>query len=213
MDFNKLMARMRELDQPVAEAHVEECGEPMGMTPPMPSTPPTTPPSMSVNLNAQGMDNIESLLKLMTKVNPDMINQKAAPAPMLGTPPNILSIGGDDHASEPMKLLPDLDKDEEESVEPADDDIMNHLNKELKPFDDQQAKEKEDEGFVNKPEPEYGDIDSVLMKGNDLNKPKKTFSKVAGGDNPMQPRTESTDLRTQIRNELQRRLAEAKGAQ
>jgi hypothetical protein len=30
---------------------------------------------MSVNLNAQGMDDIESLMKLMTKVNPDMINQ------------------------------------------------------------------------------------------------------------------------------------------
>jgi hypothetical protein len=35
---------------------------------------------MSVNLNAQGMDSIESLLKLMTKVNPDMINPSLAPA-------------------------------------------------------------------------------------------------------------------------------------
>ena len=72
---------MQELDRPATEA----CGDspmPMSMPmsmPPMPDKPDTPPPSMSLNLNAQGMDNIEELMKLMTKVNPDMINQ---PAPM-----------------------------------------------------------------------------------------------------------------------------------
>jgi hypothetical protein len=103
MDFNKLMSRMRELDQPALEA----CGDPMGM-PPAPSTPPPTPPSMSVNLNAQGMDNIESLLKLMTKVNPDMINQPS-PMPMPTPMPAITSIKPE---LPPLKMLPDFDKEE-----------------------------------------------------------------------------------------------------
>jgi len=139
MDFNQLMARMRELDQP-AQAQVQEatpvgeCGDPimgqspMGMNNQMP--PPPAHPSMSVNLNAQGMDNIESLMKLMTKVNPDMINQPMAPAmsmepmgmPSLTPPgPSISSIGdlGNLDAG-PLKMLPDLDKDEPHSEPDAD---------------------------------------------------------------------------------------------
>jgi hypothetical protein len=137
MDFNQLMARMRELDQPaqaqVQSQPVEECGDPMmgqsamGMSNQMP--PPPAHPSMSVNLNAQGMDNIESLMKLMTKVNPDMINQPAPPmaAPMdamaMLTPPgpSISKIGdlGNLDAG-PLKMLPDLDKDEPHAEPDAD---------------------------------------------------------------------------------------------
>ena len=141
MDFNQLMARMRELDQPaqaqVQEAPVAECGDPimgqspMGMGNQMP--PPPAHPSMSVNLNAQGMDNIESLMKLMTKVNPDMINQPMPPmAPAMSiepigmpslTPPgpSISSIGdlGNLDAG-PLKMLPDLDKDEPHDEPDAD---------------------------------------------------------------------------------------------
>ena len=139
MDFNQLMARMRELDQP-AQAQVQEatpvgeCGDPMmgqssmGMNNQMP--PPPAHPSMSVNLNAQGMDNIESLMKLMTKVNPDMINQpmpKAIEIEPMGMPsltppgPSISSIGdlGNLDAG-PLKMLPDLDKDEPHSEPDAD---------------------------------------------------------------------------------------------
>ena len=94
---------MVELDQPAMEA----CGDPMGM-PPAPSTPPPTPPSMSVNLNAQGMDNIESLMKLMTRVNPDMINQPS-PMPMPTPMPAITSIKPE---LPPLKMLPDFDKEE-----------------------------------------------------------------------------------------------------
>jgi len=128
---------MRELDQPaqaqVQSAPVAECGDPimgqapMGMGNQM--TPPPAHPSMSVNLNAQGMDNIESLMKLMTKVNPDMINQPTPPmAPamdpmaMLTPPgPSISSIGdlGNLDAG-PLKMLPDLDKDEPHAEPDAD---------------------------------------------------------------------------------------------
>ena len=137
MDFNQLMAKMRELDQPaqaqVQSQTVEACGDSMmgqtgpGMNNQMP--PPPAHPSMSVNLNAQGMDNIESLMKLMTKVNPDMINQPVPPmaAPMepmaMLTPPgpSISKIGdlGNLDAG-PLKMLPDLDKDEPHSEPDAD---------------------------------------------------------------------------------------------
>jgi hypothetical protein len=139
MDFNQLMARMRELDQP-AQAQVQEatpvgeCGDPMmgqssmGMNNQMP--PPPAHPSMSVNLNAQGMDNIESLMKLMTKVNPDMINQpmpKAIEIEPMGMPsltppgPSISSIGDLGNLdSGPLKMLPNLDKDEPHSEPDAD---------------------------------------------------------------------------------------------
>lgn len=135
MDFNQLMARMRELDQPTQAqvTPVEECGDPMMGQAPMgmnnQMTPPPAHPSMSVNLNAQGMDNIESLMKLMTKVNPDMINQPAPPmAPAMSpmamlTPPgpSISSIGdlGNLDAG-PLKMLPDLDKDEPHAEPDAD---------------------------------------------------------------------------------------------
>jgi hypothetical protein len=140
MDFNQLMAKMRELDQP-AQAQVQEatpvgeCGDPMMgqssmgmMGNQMP--PPPAHPSMSVNLNAQGMDNIESLMKLMTKVNPDMINQPMAPAmsiepigmPSLTPPgPSISSIGDLGNLDKgPLKMLPDLDKDKPHTEPDAD---------------------------------------------------------------------------------------------
>jgi len=196
MDFNQLMARMRELDQPVDQPTTEECGM-MPPATPTPSTPPIAPPSMSLNLNAQGMDNIESLMRLMTKVNPDMINQPAAPAmPSLSAPPSIMSIKP---TEPPLKMLPDLS--DEPHNEPDGDEgpgMKMALDK------------KNDEEFANEPDEKYMDIDAIIPDGDDLNKPKGTYPKVAGGDNPMQ-KMESTDLRAQIRAELLQRLAEAKG--
>jgi len=136
MDFNKLMQTMRDLDRPVGESAVQECGDSMmggSMPPPMSSMnsqPPPAHPSISVNLNAQGMDNIESLIKLMTKVNPDMINQKgpmSAPVsigmPSLIPPgPSIGSLGNLDAG--PLKMLPDLDKEPEGDHSEPDADNM-----------------------------------------------------------------------------------------
>jgi len=83
MNFNDLYKRIHDIDKGV----IAECGE-MPMSSP---TPPATPPSMSVSLNAQGMDNIESLLKLMTKVNPDMMPKNDMPLPTMTNP--IMKIG------------------------------------------------------------------------------------------------------------------------
>jgi hypothetical protein len=128
MNFNDLMARMRELDQPVAEGQIEECGEMPGMSPMgMPHEDPK--PSMSLNLNAQGLDNIAELMKLMTKVNPDMINQKDTAIPTsipTSNEPEIEIIPMDKPMAKPMGAPPmaDLMKtigDIEDRPEPEND--------------------------------------------------------------------------------------------
>lgn len=251
MDFQQLLAKMQQLDQPVGE----ECGMPppsMGAQPPM-DQPPPAHPSMSVNLNAQGMDNIESLLKLMTKVNPDMINQPAPmapPMPSISPEPSIMSIkppapgigslGNLDVG--PLKMLPDLDKDEPEGDHPepdadnfggpSDNDADNKIDIIQKSMGDMDSdgdkdidsddeddddedddKKKKDEwanGLTGHDDVDYKGMDAAVPDGNDLNKPKKSFSdKPYRGDNPMA--AESTDLRSQIRAELLRRLNETKG--
>jgi hypothetical protein len=267
MNFNELMQRMRELDAPAAPlAAVEACGDPMGMPPPsIPSKPDEPPPSMSVNLNAQGMDNIAELMKLMTKVNPDMINQ---PAPMsmppVGADPSIMSIkppmpGIGDLGNldvGPLKMLPDLDKDEPHSEPDADnmggpsdndsdnmppmgdldsddkgiDAIQKSMgdrdgdgdhdmdDHDMEKDDEEDSKKDKEEAFGNAPEgasgQEYHGIDAAIPDGNDLNRPKKSFSgKPYRGDNPMAAGAyESKEqLRASIKEELRRRLSEAKG--
>lgn len=221
---------MVELDRPTTEtiaaptAAVEECGEPMPMTPTMgEQTPPPAHPSMSVNLNAQGMDNIESLMQLMTKVNPDMINQPQGgmpPMPSLTPPgPSISSIGdlGNLDAG-PLKMLPDMDGDndkmpggEKDHAEPDADNMGGPSDNDADNMDLDKKDEKE--SFANSlddSEPEEMEIDALIRNGDDLHKQKSMHKAAAGGDNAMA--AESTDLRNQIRAELLQRLAEAKGA-
>ena len=221
MNFNDLMAKMRELDQPVPEtiqAPVEACGDMPPAPMEMDSKPDTPPPSMSVNINAQGMDDIGELMKLLTKVNPDMINQKDAPTSPMGMEPTITSIAP---SLPPLKMLPDLDAEqgpednkEEPEIKGLDQDHDGDHD-----MDDHDAEKKDkDEAFgnsLNGSEPDYKDISANLPNGNDLNRPKKSFSgKPYRGDNPMAAGAyESKEqLRASIREELLQRLAEAKGA-
>lgn len=204
MDFQQLLAKMQELDAPtqaapIQEIPVEECGE-MPPAPVSAPTAPTNPPSMSVNLNAQGMENIEDLLKLITKVNPDAT--KSADMPGMAPMPTIAAVKP---SLPPLKMLPDMDADNDEKpggemdIKIGEPDVMN-----------KDSDEKEE--FANEPEEEYKDASFSTHDGNDLNKSKDTFPKVAGADNPMQKnKFESGDLRAQIRAELLQRLAEAKG--
>jgi hypothetical protein len=228
MDYTKLLQRLAELDQPTNEA----CGE-MSPAPMAPSTPPPTPPSMSVNLNAQGMDSIESLLKLMTKVNPDMINPSAPAiepksAAMIMPPVDIDGeedgpLDGDKNEIAPLAAVGaglgraaagamgagSLGKAAGSmagsSIGSAAADMMNSQDDEVESRED----------FANEPEEEVKDVDYILNKvSGGMNKPQGTYPKVAGGDNPMQKTTrmEGDELRAAIRTELQQRLAEAKGA-
>ena len=189
------MSKMRELDAPVQEASIEECGEPMGMPSPMgmDHKPDTPPPSMSVNINAQGMDDIAELMKLLTKVNPDMINQKSEPLHGLSPEPSIASIKPEMPA---LKMLPlDMEPEQPDAGDISKDD------------------EQEDEAFGNAPTgapgPETYGIKAAIPDGNDLNKPKQmTKHSYRQGDNPMA--MPESDLRAMIKAELGRRLAEAK---
>ena len=239
MNFQELLAKMQELDRPATEA----CGDsPMPMSmPPMSEKPDTPPPSMSLNLNAQGMDNIEELMKLMTKVNPDMINQPSPMSsismepmdkPMGGLPPLKMlpdmdsephaepdadNMGGpSDNDADNMPPMGDLDRDDGDNVTKAMGDIDGDGDHDM---DDHDAEKKDkEEAFgnsLNDSEPEYAGIDAAIPDGDDLNKPKKSFSgKPYRGDNPMAAGAyESKEqLRASIREELLQRLAEAKGA-
>lgn len=229
------MQKMRELDQPAVEsmdAPVAECPPAMGPSePPMGmEKPDAPPPSMSLNLNAQGMDNIESLMKLMTKVNPDMINQPTGGMPPMSgmsdmpslTPPGpSISMGNLD--SGPLKMLPDFDADNdkmpggEKDMMSVPDEIDgeedgeedNDKEKEAAMSMDDESEEEAFGNSVDDSEPEYHGIDAAVPNGDDLHKQKSMHRAAAGGDNPM--KAESGDLRAQIRAELLQRLAEAKG--
>ena len=245
MDFNQLLAKMRDLDQPTTQSTpaTEACGDapmPMSMPPSMNDQAPPAHPSMSVNLNAQGMDNIESLIKLMTKVNPDMINQPAKMMPMPSmtampslTPPgpSISAIGdlGNLDAG-PLKMLPDLDMDEPHDEPDADNmggpsdgdsDNMpgdNDLDKDSSDRDDQDDQddsgmEKDDDKkneYANEPEEQYKDIDYMVNKLAGGMNGPKGTYPKVAGGDNPMQRVEAVDLRTSIRNELRDRLAEAK---
>jgi hypothetical protein len=212
MNFQDLYKKIADIDRTtVTESQVDECG---AMPSSMPTSSPTQPMSMTVNLNAQGEADISSLMRLLTKVNPDMMPKGDAPMPSVGPE---LTIGGpgpkmsspaDDIKGDMMKLLP-LDKEETDVTGLDRDGDGDH------DMDDHDMEKKaKDEGFqdaTTEPDEEYKDVDYMTNKlAGGLNGPKKTYPKVAGGDNPMQKAQESTDLLSQIRAELQARLAEAK---
>ena len=225
MNFQELLAKMQELDRPATEA----CGDspmPMSMPMSMPEKPDTPPPTMSINLNAQGLDNIEELMKLVKSVNPDMdkpespisaISIEPMDKPMGGLPPlKMLPDMDSEPDTDNMPPMGDLDRDDGDDVSKAMGDIDSDGDHDM---DDHDAEKKEkDEAFsnsLNGSEPEYAGMDAAMPDGNDLNKPKKSFSgKPYRGDNPMAAGAyESKEqLRAGIRAELMQRLAEAKGA-
>lgn len=220
---------MRELDQPTTE---DGCGMNMPISPPLPNTipskPDVPPPNMSVNINAHGIQNIEDMMKLFTKVNPDMMPKIPEPMPTLSIVPGMSM---DQSAGPPEikpinKLLPDFDADNNNKIGgemdlPTDHDKDHVLVKKLDKdrdgdhdMDDHGIEKKNKEEYANEP---YIDVKNVDYMNNKLaggmNRQKNTFPKVSDGDNPMQKkRFESEDFRAQIRSELLQRLAEVKGA-
>lgn len=201
MDFNQLLAKMRELDQPTTEA----CGDapmPMSMPPSVNSQPPPSHPSMSVNLNAQGMENIESLMKLMTKVNPDMINQpdKIMPMPSMTSMPSLTPPGPSISAigdlgnldAGPLKMLPDLDMDEPHN-EPDADNMggQNDMDSDNMPGDNNLDKVRGDQDGDGDHDMDDHDVEKDDDKKNEYaNEPEEKYkdidymvNKLAGGMN------------------------------
>jgi hypothetical protein len=162
MDFKAILEKMAELE---ASKVSEECGMPM--TPSAPNAPPAIPPSMSVNLNAQGLDNIESLMKLISKVNPDSLggNVKEPTLPMMTTEPSMASLR-DKVMAAPAIGIADGD------IDPTDNDI-----------------DPEQEAFGNTPDgasgPEIKPLSAAVPNGDDLHRKKKQYPATQPGDNPM----------------------------
>lgn len=99
MDFQKIYARIRDIDQgkETLNESVVECGEM-----PMPVTPPAAPPvTMSVNFNAQGIDHIKELLGLMQASEGPLAAgpvDKAMPMPVPGMPAGAPAIDAEPEA-------------------------------------------------------------------------------------------------------------------
>jgi hypothetical protein len=244
MNFHQLLSKMQELDQPVPEAQtneatIEECGDmppaPMGM-----EHKDTPPPSMSVNLNAQGLDDIAELMKLMTKVNPDMINQPDS-MPDHGVDKLLPPPAGPSMADLRDKMIePEpIDADGEEDG-PLDHDDDEEIGGALAggaigalaggpmgaltgaaagdSLTDPDADEVGKETFANSLDgdegTDYKDTDYMVNKlAGGMNKPKTMVKhSYKQGDNPMAMPESKEELRASIRAELLQRLAEAKGA-
>lgn len=219
MDFHQLLAKMQQLDSAPEQEATEACGSPMSMLnkSPMDAKPDTLPPTMNVSMSAHGMDDIESMMKLFQKVNPDMMPKEPAPMPSMGADTAIASIKP---SIQPLKMLPDLSDEPDSGEGPevkgldrdndGDHDMDDH---EAEPKDDEDDEEKKKEAWANEPDETEKSIDYMNNKlAGGMNRPKGTFPKVADGDNPMQKVRENDDLRSAIRAELLKKLAEAKGA-
>lgn len=211
MDFNKLLAQMKEIDSPTNEA----CGMGLG---PMANVPNSMPPepqsSMNLNINAQGIDDIESIMNLMHRVNPDMMPAADAPQATLGTiTPGIIDAEPDAMNAEPLELPaeptdsmvdpaeksdaePDMDNDEVDAAladepDPADEPEGDSGFEEEPASDDADDDKEEDtdEGvYANSSDEEEKDVDTMVNKlsGGINDRDHKTYPKVADGDNPMQ---------------------------
>lgn len=208
MNFNELYKRIADIDQSVSE----ECGMPP-ITSMAPTDPQTPPPSMSINMNAQGMDNIESLMKLMTKVNPDMMPINDAPMPAMTDPIIKIGMASSDDMNDKKA---GFENEPDEKYADIDDITKNAgggMNGPKHPKDlrikDPTAYEKE--AYANEPDEHYDDHLRIIKHlAGGMNK-EKTMVKHSykQGDNPM-AMPESEDPLASIKNELRARLREYK---
>jgi hypothetical protein len=139
--------------------------------------------------------------------------------PMGGLPPlKMLPDMDSEPDTDNMPPMGDLDRDDSDDVSKAMGDIDSDGDHDMDDHDAEKKDKDKDEAFgnsLNGSEPEYAGMDAAIPDGDDLNKPKKSFSgKPYRGDNPMAAGAyESKEqLRAGIRAELMQRLAEAKGA-
>jgi hypothetical protein len=193
MDFNKLYRKIADLDKGrqvlnESEQPVEECGM-MGMSPLGGMGMDERPTTMSVNMNASGADGIRELLTILQGKGDDaeMSEPDAGPAGA------ILSIGAD----EPEGEL-DLGLDGDLDMHDHGDDMGGDEEPDSK--NPMFGREPDmDEEFANEPQ-EHMAAGFDRMTGTDgsgqgIDRPKKTFPKVAGGDNPMQQMSENLRYR------------------
>jgi hypothetical protein len=217
MDFNKLFGRIRDIDQgkkTVVKESMVECG--MGM---QPSMPPTAPPvSMSVNLNAQGIDQIKDLLNLMNKADSPLA---PGPVPTGAMPPMPMPTVGMDAPLNISKAAPmDMPEPEPMGMDPLDDLVKKAgITMAPKADDSESPAEKPapkdavtkmaddirmmTDKLANTPEEEIAGLDAVTGTGDDLHSKGGEAPPVNGGGNPMKKES-------QIKSELMRLYMEMK---
>jgi hypothetical protein len=230
MDFNKLLSTLDSLNKTkLAESvdtEVSECGG---------DTTPHAPPTMSVSLNANGLDDISSLMRLLVKVNPDMM-PKDDKGPTLSADPNILTITN--NHPEPLKMLPEpTELDGEEDDEGEEDEGMAgtiaggiaglaatkslagastgaSIGSDIQDavFGDKETEEDISAGFNDahtSPRTKTYDTKELIGRSNGIDKEKEMVKhSYKQGDNPMAMK--DRDFKESIRLDLQQRLAEIK---
>ena len=161
MDMKKLLGIVTGVKEEVKSTRLNENMEECGMGSSMPNTPPVT---MSVNLNAQGVDNIKELLNLMRSAESGM-DHDHSPAPMgmpmpavgLDMPIKVTKIGGGD------------DMGDEPEMKPAGGDGDRGMSQ----IRDLIAKADRPKEYANEPEEAYAGVDSVTTDaGGGVNEPK-----------------------------------------
>lgn len=188
MDFKELYNRIRAIDTDTQTS--EACGDPqMDMPTPGMEKADTPEPTMSVNMNAQGMDNIAGMMDLFRKVNPDMSVGDKPEMPMN-------PMAGMDA---PMIKLP-IDADGIDNEKPDMPD-MDAGNDDM-PGGEEDKEDEKEEAWDNEPDPEYDDMDAVTSGGDDLHKRKGAYPATAGGDNPRAIESDNKDLRGKIKEGL-----------
>lgn len=197
----------------------EGCGmSPMGSS--MPSTPPVT---MSVNLNAQGVDNIKELLNLMRSAEAGhdhklMGHGMDMPTVGLDMPIKVTKISGDDDSMKPagsdgdrgMAQIRDLiakaDRPKEYSNSPEEayagiDSVTTDAGGGMQaPKDPADIRVKDPSGYTqaeeyaNEPDEQYSDHNTMIKDlSGGLNREKRQYAKAQDGDNAMAVTQEGDD--------------------
>lgn len=212
MDFHKLVN-----DISIRDRGIKECGGDME---------PHTPPTVSVNLSAQGIDNISSLMNLLVKVNPDMMPQTDKQHVTMKSEPSL------DFKVQPLKSLPSpsdmdrLDTDDLDNFELMGDEIEDEdaigsavgsaVGAVAGPVGSfvggkiGDAVTGEDfENATTEPDEKYFDSNHIenTLSGGTGKKQNMSKHSYKQGDNPLAMRE---SLQIQIRNNLRARLAETK---
>lgn len=205
--------------------NVEECGMGGGM--------PSTPVTMNVSLNAQGVDNIKELLNLMRSAETGADHDhgpEGMPMPAVGLdmPIKVTKIGGDDmkpagsDGDRGMAQIRDLiakadgPKEYSNSPEEAYGDVDSvttdaggGMQAPKDPADirvkDPSGYSQAEEEYANEPDEKYSDHNTMIKDlSGGLNREKRQYAKAQDGDNAMAVRFES------IRASLDQRYKEIK---
>lgn len=170
--------------------------------------------SMNISMSGETADDVGKLLRLMK----DAGLEKAEPVS-----PELLSPG--DMRGDIDKFKDIVDKGQPDTMGPPSpcgapdgpDDGPDGPGIDIIKLDGPDGPEKDDDDkdtderndYANQPDEKYGDTKLMTKDlAGGLNGPKKSYPKVAGGDNPMSIRAELTRLENSIKDELAASLAE-----